>query len=174
MKILKADYYNSNLSKYDPFKPLPPVPGWGGTGGYYSAGETNLFHICPTAGIKKAGIVNHEDSHVTRWLGGIEWFAFVCRHENQHRMNFVSFWPDGYKKEEDEDEDLIPDTLEPILWGLDPKKKNTHPHPLNIPDYDDFEYINYIHHYKWYDEIKNADFEKYDWSYPGKQTIPSE
>lgn len=116
-------------------------------------------------------------------LYGMHILAFVSRHENKHRTNFLEWWgsydnwhADQQLPEEqrrDRDGDKIPNDIEEEL-GLNPDNIHSHGPP---PKYlEDFEWINYKHHKEWMETIlkqENSDlYIKTDWAYPGKQTDP--
>ncbi len=120
--------------------------------GYYNAGD-NYFYI----GYLASGSNNITGSN------GIDCFAETCIHENTHLTDWRNFWPTGYIQANDNDNDDIPDNLEPSL-GFDSSKYDTDSDGL----YDFAEYSEpraYAAEYTW--AAGSADLE--DWSAPGHQ-----
>ena len=73
--------------------------------GKYYPGD-DKFYFCAGAGYVENSFTHHI---------GIDTFAEVCLHEKNHMDNWLAWWPNGYNKDQDADEDYIPDYLEPDL-----------------------------------------------------------
>jgi hypothetical protein len=120
------------------------------TAGYYwpwpPDGPESRFHICPAAAESSSS-----DCDNTTWFG-IDLFAATEKHENQHLIDWWTFWPapNGYVQSLDLDPptpadsswgDGVPDSLEGLghlFPGLSPSQKD--PDNDNHTDFDDFGY----------------------------------
>jgi hypothetical protein len=80
--------------------------------GYYNRGDS-IFHFC-----KGAAGYNDFTKHI-----GIDTFAEVCLHEKNHMDNWNLWWPGGYNKDNDSDEDYVPDDVERDDPSLDENNK---------------------------------------------------
>jgi hypothetical protein len=111
------------------------------------------------------------------WSGaeGIDFFANVVRHEEQHRLDMNAIWgPVDRVAAEDVDFDILKDTLEAALfpgWPYDPNKTRTfpdtwgyNPPPLGQPLRDN-EHYALSRQPSWTNGSANGE----DWANPGMQ-----
>jgi hypothetical protein len=91
----------------------------------------------------------------------IDTFAVDVMHEFTHFNNFHTFWPDGWKEDQDRDQDDIPDRLEPEM-GFDPKKKQTYWQGFDLNGDEEFLTLESTFDYQ------TGTFDEYDWAKPGK------
>lgn len=109
---------------------------------------------------------------------GIDMVAWVCRHELQH-VNFCqqgAWWAKGYLADDDKDDDLVPDTIEPtFMLTFDAKYKYDPENPTTFADdwnytrpgaeFIDNEDCTLIAQPRWV----NGSADEQDWSKGGKQ-----
>jgi hypothetical protein len=110
-------------------------------GGYYDGYNylpyETYFHVCPHAAINESALS----------CKGIDSFAMILLHENEHKIKWNAFWPDGrtapinhvgWNKLEDEDDcdnDGVPNYVEKLWGGLiihdddSPRHCNPDAHP---------------------------------------------
>jgi len=91
----------------------------------------------------------------------IDTFAVDVMHEFTHFNNSHTFWPDGWKENQDRDEDDIPDRLEPEM-GFDPGKKQTYWQEFDLGGDEEFLTLESTFDYQ------TGTFDEYDWGKPGK------
>ena len=91
----------------------------------------------------------------------IDTFAVDVMHEFTHFNNFHTFWPDGWKEDQDRDQDDIPDRLEPEM-GFDPTKKQTYWQGFDLNGDEEFLTLESTFDYQ------TGTFDEYDWAKPGK------
>ncbi len=92
-------------------------------------------------------------------------FAYACRHEATHGMDFDSWWPNGWVSTNDVDQpqpDSIPSTIETTL-GFDPSLTATHERPEGVSPWDDDQQHTLDHEPTWGE--KEGD--DHDWAHPG-------
>ena len=92
-------------------------------------------------------------------------FAYACRHEATHGMDFDNWWPDGWVSTNDVDQpqpDSIPSTIEPAL-GFDPSLTATYERPEGVSPWDDDQQHTLDHEPTWGEK----DGDDYDWAHPG-------
>ncbi|HDH13071.1 MAG TPA: hypothetical protein ENG83_12880 [Nitrospirae bacterium] len=133
---------SSGNHQYDPATP---------NYGYYIWGDPHFYIGSPASGINS-------------WTGhdGIDTFAETCLHENQHKINYQTWWVPigGYNAQLDQDGDYVLDSAEPAL-NLDPTKWDT-----DGDGWNDEHDIAYDAEFNW--SAGRADSE--DWSNPGHQS----
>ncbi len=91
----------------------------------------------------------------------IDTFAVDVMHEFTHFNNFHTFWPDGWKENQDRDQDDIPDRLEPEM-GFDPKRKQTYWQGIDLNGDEELLTLESTFDYQI------GTFDEYDWAKPGK------
>lgn len=91
----------------------------------------------------------------------IDTFAVAVMHEFTHFNNYLTFWPDGWKENEDTDGDDIPDRLE-LGMGFSPTTKQTYWREHDLGDDEEFLTLEATYDYQ------PGTFDKYDWARPGK------
>lgn len=91
----------------------------------------------------------------------IDTFAVAVMHEFTHFNNYLTFWPDGWKENEDTDGDDIPDRLE-LGMGFLPSKKQTYWSDHDLSDDEEFLTLEATYDYRI------GTYDKYDWAKPGK------
>ncbi len=153
-QTLGGDSCNINTAGY--FWPWPP------------AGPEHLFHVCPAAADSA-----FSDCDSTKWYG-IDLFAATEKHENQHHIDWWTYWPApyGYVQALDMDPptppdssygDLVPDSLEGpghLFPSLNPLLKDS-----DNDNQIDFEDFGYDAECSW----AKGSADSTDWSKPGHQ-----
>jgi hypothetical protein len=103
----------------------------------------------------------------------IDTFAVDVMHEFTHFNNFHTFWPQGWKKSEDNDEDDIPDRLEKgedwenpdgleIGFKFSPDMKQTYWQDIDLGGDEELLTLEATYDYQV------GTFDEYDWGKPGK------
>lgn len=91
----------------------------------------------------------------------IDTFAVDVMHEFTHFNNFHTFWPQGWKENEDKDKDDIPDRLEKAM-KFRSDMKQTYWREIDLGGDEELLTLEATHDYKV------GTFDEYDWAKPGK------
>jgi hypothetical protein len=99
-------------------------------------------------------------------------FAYACRHEATHGMDFDGWWPTGWISTNDVDipvPDSIPSSVETTNgFGFNFNLTATYPQPQGVAPWDDDQDYTMRHEPCWSDEdVEMAN--KEDWAHPGAQ-----
>ncbi len=91
----------------------------------------------------------------------IDTFAVDVMHEFTHFNNFHTFWPQGWKENEDKDEDDIPDRLEKGM-AFRPDMKQTYWREVDLNGDEELLTLEATYDYQV------GTYDEYDWAKPGK------